>query len=473
MMKSKTRTTGTAQTGSAQKGFIAVSLSLIVFMSLMGAMLLTFCLTHTMIVRARTFKIKETGNLHQDLVGYLHYFRERILSEDINRYGTPETGYFNSDEFPDTLMDPHNSHMVSHDFSYLDFPRGTYKRTLVTARLHAYSASGRHPYHLVSGCHIGVLSGDIPLPLFSFVVDTTPAVPVKRFFEEKKVTGGDGGKVAGDIDKKRDITGFLVDTLRLSGTVLSWREIREKLGLPPADEPVPEGIHLLMENGVLHTVVIQGDVEKIIFSTSEGGAADPMQKIRIIKETVSYEIGYRPGEHFLQCWDTTAGEGTLFGEKIMVNGNVWSITQDGEAAFLESAAIVMTVSGQAVVRSSLKTQNLELKEIELSGLTLACGKEDLFSGGGDAEVVVDAPEEEEIDVHASVITEGKFTNRAQRLNLSGSVSCGQLENNGSIDIRHTPRSSNPAVSPYFQAIGFCFIADMSVVYIEEVSDEDI
>lgn len=458
--------------GSAQKGFIAVSLSIILFMSLMGLMLLTYCFTHTKIVRSRSFKIKETDCLYQDLVCYLHNFRERILTDDIQGNGAPETGYFNGDVFSGTLLNPHNGHTVTHSFTWLDFPLGTYKRTRVTARLHAYSASGRHPYHLLSGVHIGVLSGDIPLPLFSFVVDTTPPVPTKTFFEEKKVSGGDGKKVAEDIDKKENITGFLVDTLRLSGNVLTWREIREKLGLPTSDEPVPEGIHLLTEDGVLHAMVIQGDVEKIIFSTGSGGAADPVQKIRIIKETVSHEISYRPGDPFLQCWDTSVVQETYFGEKITVNGNVWSISQEGDAAFLDTSAITLTISGQAVIRSSLQTRNLELKEMELTNLTLACGKEDLFNGGGDAGVVVDAPEEE-VDVHASVITEGKFTNHSQQLNLSGSVSCGQLENNGSIDIRRTPRSANPAVSPYFQVLGFCIIDDVSVTYIQEVSDEDI
>jgi hypothetical protein len=249
---------------------------------------------------------------------------------------------------------------------------------------------------------------------------------------------------------------------------LSWREIREKFGFPPSDEPIAPGIYFLVEDGTLEAVFIQGDIERMIFS-----ARDQLQKIRLIKNTAPYELYYKPQESYFECWDYSVSGEILYQEKIIVNGSVWSIEQESDGAFAELSDITLLVTGKAVIRSNLETAEpyLSLRQSKLSNLKLVCGKEHLEHlfdcGGTESGVVIDNVDKTNpTNLQVSVIVDGKFTNKDQDLKLYGSLYCKDLENTGTIEINHMD-----AVVPennYFSTMEFKYINQFLIHFIEEV-----
>jgi hypothetical protein len=320
---------------------------------------------------------------------------------------------------------------------------------------------------------IDILSGKLPLTIFPFFMnrgtENPGPVDTETFLRENNVINKSNKKVVIDnIEAELGIHDFLINALKITGTNLSWREIREKFGFPPSDEPIPLGIYFLVEDGDLETIFIQGDIERMIFSTQ-----NQLQKIRLIKNTVPYELYYKPGESYFDCWDYSVTGEILYKEKIIVNGSVWSIEQEGDGAFAELADLTLLVTGKAVIRSNLETAepNLSLRQSKLSNLKLVCGKEHLehlFDGGGtESGLVIDNIDKTDpTNLQVSVIVDGKFTNKDSQLKLSGSLYCKDLENTGTIEINHidAPVSENN----YFSTMDFKYINQFLIHFIEEV-----
>ncbi|UCH92522.1 MAG: hypothetical protein JSV88_19810 [Candidatus Aminicenantes bacterium] len=449
------------------KGNIVISLVFVIFLAFVGISLLTFSIMHTRIVKARTLKLVETDKIYQGLIYYLHHFREKIFAENIRDFNQPEEEYFNTTYFPDSTT-VNNEHLITHSFDYFEVPKIGYKKTRVTVTIDV--SSTLYNYALNSEVFIDILSGRVPLTVFPFFMNIGSGgqapVDANTFLKEKNIINkSNKNVVVGDVEVDLDISHFLVDALKITGTNMSWREIREKFGFPLSDEPIPEGIHLLVEEGAVQSVFIQGNVDRMIFSTQ-----DNIQRIRLIKNSVPYELFYKPKETYFQCWDYSIDENILFMEKIIVNGSVWSIQQEGEAAFNQLSDITLLVFGKAVIRSNLETgfDQFSLKESKFSNLKLACGKEYLFDQGNtEPGVVVDTmANQDKTELRVSVIVDGKFTNNSSKLNLSGSLYCKDLENNGVMEINHV--NSNTAENNYFSTVDFKYIDQFLIHFIEEV-----
>ena len=455
-------------------GNIIISLTAIVFISLLGIGLLLHCVTHIHIVKARNTKMMETDRLYQDLIFYLHNFRERIFKEEIQDFNQPESEFFNDTFFPAQTTD--NKNVITVSFDHVVFPKQGYNKTRVTAALSADASSNRHPYHLKAEAAIDILSGKVPLPFFPLFIQGDIETPPEIFLKENRIINKSSKKiVVGNIGTELDISRFLIDALKISGTLMTWRAIREKLGLEPSDNPIPEGLYPVIENGFVESIVIQGDVERMVFSIDN---QEHLQEIRIIKETIPYEIRYRPGENYFICWDPVMGSDAFFKGKILVNGNVWSIEQAGEAAFLEKSDIRLFVSGKAIICSDLETktdeQRLDLKKLKLTSLTVSCGKSQLFNQGSPgSEVIIDVVEVV-TELQVSIITAGKFTNKnpGATLKLSGSLYCADLENNGTIEINHVPSALTGSQENYFSTVDYKVVDRFFIHFIEEVSDEN-
>ena len=450
------------------KGNILISVTFVILISFVGITLLTFTIAHTRIVKARTKKITETDNMYQDLIYYLHYFREKVFNERIRDFEQPEIDYFNDTYFPDEVIN--GEHTITPSFEYIDYPKHDYKKTRVDGVFDVSSTCDRNNYRLNCEVAVDILSGRIPLTLFPLFINKKIEKPAETFLKENNIINRSGKNlVADDIETEVDFSRFLLDALKISGTVLSWREIREKVGLESSDDPIKEGIYFLVEEGCIASVFIQGDIERLIFSVN---SQDRIQKIRLIKETETYEIQYKPAESYFISWDLSIDQETLFEEKIIVNGSVWSIEQEGSAAFVESSDIVLFVSGKAVIRSNLESEinedDFHLKEITLSNLKLTCGKEKLFEQDNsvDSEILVDT--EGKTNLQASMITSGKFTNKRAEVKLSGSLYCKDLENNGSMEIFH----ARSTAENYCCTVDFKYIDQFIITVIEEVSYED-
>jgi len=451
------------------KGNILVSVVFVTFLAFVGISLLTFTVMHIRIVRARTMKLVKTDRIYQDLIYYLHHFREKVFNESIRDFNQPGQDYFNINYFPDIITG--SEHQIIHSFDYFEIPKAYYTKTRIIVTIDASSTSDS--YCLNSEVFIDILSGKIPLTIFPFFMNrgTENPTPVdaETFLRENNVINKSDKKVViDDIDAELGIHEFLIDALKITGTNLSWSEIRERFGFPPSDDPIPPGIYFLVEDGALESIFIQGDIERMIFS-----ARDQTQKIRLIKNTVPYELYYKPEESYFECWDYSVTGDILYKEKIIVNGSVWSIEQESDGAFAELSNLTLLVTGKAVIRSNLETAEpyLSLRQSRLSNLKLACGQEHLehlFDGGGtESGVVVDnidktAP----TNLQVSVIVDGKFTNKDPDLKLSGSLYCKDLENTGTIEINHID-----AVVPeknYFSTMDFKYINQFLIHFIEEV-----
>ena len=152
------------------QGSILISFVFVIFLAFAGISLVAFTVMHSMIVRARTTKIMETDKMFQNLIYYLHHFREKIFNERIQDFIKPEVEYFNAAHFPNTTID--NEHALSLSFNYFEVPKTGYLKTRVTAALDISSASpSRNNYNLVSRVFIDILSGKLPLTFFPFFLN--------------------------------------------------------------------------------------------------------------------------------------------------------------------------------------------------------------------------------------------------------------------------------------------------------------
>ncbi|MGD2089681.1 MAG: hypothetical protein PVH61_26125 [Candidatus Aminicenantes bacterium] len=451
------------------KGNILVSVVFVMFLAFVGISLLTFTVMHTKIVRARTMKLAKTDGIYQDLIYHLHHFREKVFNENIRDFNLPEHDYFNSTYFPDIITD--NQHQMIHSFDYFEIPKAFYTKTRIIVAIEASSTT--NSCCLNSEVFIDILSGKIPLTLFPFFMNTGTENPIpvdaETFLRENNVINKSDKKVViDDIEAELSMHEFLIDALKITGTNLSWREIREKFGFPPSDEPIPPGIYFLVEDGILESIFIQGDIERMIFS-----ARDQLQKIRLIKNTVPYELYYQPQESYFTCWDYSVTGEILYQEKIIVNGSVWSIEQEKDCAFAQGSDITLLVTNKAVIRSNLEAAEpyLSLQQSQLSNLKLVCGKEHLEHlfdcGSTESGVVIDNVDKTDpTNLRVSVIVDGKLTNKDPELKLSGSLYCKDLENTGAIEINHID-AAVPQKN-YFSTVDFKYINQFLIHFIEEV-----
>ena len=443
-------------------GNIIISIVFILLISFLGLTLLNFSIFHTWIRSARTLKIIETGRMHHELIYYLHHFREKIFDENIRNFPQPEIDYFNNVHFPNIKSSNNPDIIIKNSFTHRTLSKEYYDKIRITDTINV--SSRKNNYEIKSEVFIDMLSGQIPLTFFPFFLNKAIELPEHTFLEQNHVIDRSSkNMVVDDMEIELNTSDFLLDFLEIKGSALTWAAMREKFGFEVSGEPIPEGIHLLVEDDVLTCIFIQGDVDRLVFSTQEN-----LQKILIIINGVHHEYHYKPGENYFvsKNRNNQSEEFLLFKEKIAVNGNIWSMEQEGDAAFTGDANITLFCSGSMTIRSSLQTQNLNLKEMKSTSLTLVCSIDkalnidDLTPG-----ITVDT--KEETVIQASIIINGKLTNKSPKLKIQGSVFCKDLQNEGVIEITHWNSKSD--TGRFFRTTDFKYINRFYVNAIEEVS----
>ena len=439
-----------------KKGNIIISTLFIILVSFIGLSLLTHTIIHTKIIRARTKKIFETDNIYQNLIQYLHSFREKIFQENLQNFKNPEIDYFNKINFPNSKT---NNVLIKNSFKYLSIPKKYYKKIRITNNLVA--SSEKNNYGLSSNAIIKLLSGKIPFTLMPIFINKKIDIPKDVFMQENNIRSKNHENLIVNNSKTDfNVSEFLLNSLKITGNVLSWRNVRKKFGFEISDEPIDEGIYILSEDDNVESIFIQGNVERVIFSIQ-----DNIQIIQIIKGGNSHEVNYIPNDTYFICWDNTIDDQSIFKEKIIINGNIGSIEQKDEAGFLEDSNIKLFSSGTSIIKTSLKTKNFDSKKTKLTNLTLISSFNTLFnSANPESNIIVDAQNETEI--HASIIINGKFTNKSQGLKLSGSLFAKNLENKGLIEIENS--NSKFDSGNYFRTIDFKYIKEFFIDSIEEI-----
>jgi hypothetical protein len=76
--------------------------------------------------------------------------------------------------------------------------------------------------------------------------------------------------------------------------------------------------------------------------------------------------------------------------------------------------------------------------------------------------------ENDICIEASILTDGKLTNESPKLEISGSIYCKDLENQGSIVVRHVDSGSDWGT--FFRTMDFKYIYHFHINFIEEMEE---
>ncbi|MDQ1354301.1 MAG: hypothetical protein QG657_4610 [Acidobacteriota bacterium] len=449
------------------KGNIIIALLLVMFLTFLGLSLLGFSIFHSWIRNARTQRLTETDRMRQELIYYLHSFREKVLSQDLRPFTNPAVDYFNKSYFPDTTVGAGSGGgkiLIKNSFTNLVFPKGFYTKTRIIDRMNV--SSSKNNYTINAEVFIDMASGQIPLTFFPFLVGNPGEIPVNMENVEN-MDGGSSYLALNGAEVEFNASDFLANCLEVQGTALTWAAMREKFGFEVSNDPIPEGIHLLVEDNQVKCIFIQGDVERLVFSTT-----DNIQKILVSKGGVAHEYHYKPGENYFIDCDNLTQEPWLFKEKIVVNGNIWALEQVGDAAFAEAAHITLFASGTVIIRSDLvtKTKNLDLQKIMSTSLTLVSASGTLFDREDLKPGIKIAPKDGENDtcIEASIITNGKLTNESQELEIRGSIYCKELENQGHIKVHHVDTGSDWGT--FFRTMDFKYIYHFHINFIEEIEE---
>jgi hypothetical protein len=441
-----------------ERGSLGLAILFILLISFIGLSMLGHVITHQRIVRARTRQAVQTGRLYQHLILYLHRLRDTVFSGEWQTFAEPEQDYFNQTHFPD---EQNRDIEMKNSFDHSCTDRQIYRKTTIDHTVTALSV--KHPYRLQAGVVVELLCGRIPLTLFPFFLNQQIDIPESTFLKENRITiTGDPQLIISDMDIEFNASEFLLHSLKIGGSCLSWRYIREKFGLPPSDAPIEGGIYFIVDGDCIESIFIQGDVEGLVFST-----VNENQVIRLTRQGQDYEISYKPGAYDFLCPDSRITGPYMFREKVIVNGNLWSLSQENDFAFLEQTALSLLVSGQTVIHSSLKIRDdsLNLKKFKSSGLTLIASGHGLYTpADGQSKVTIADSAKTELDL--SLLINGKLTNRSGDLKLSGSLFTRDLENTGNIEITFRPSALDPA--DYFITSDFKFIQRFFIDFIEEV-----
>ena len=439
-----------------EKGSMIMAVLFVVFASFVGLTLLTHTISQNRIIRYRIKKIEETDRIQQELIHYLHCFREKIMSENLNSWIHPETDYFTAEFFPDTVS---RQVKLKNHFYQITEEKGDYRKIRIKNTVEGQILNGNQV--LNADAVIDLLSGNIPLSLIPLVTPTGFDIHPDQFLPGHDIMlPGPGTAIMDDLPVDFDVSSFLIDALKIRGEILSWARIRERFGFEISDQPIETGIYFMIENNILESVFIQGDIQKMVFSVS-----DDLQVIKIHLDGTCHELSYRPGGSYIQSWNERIPESTAFRENIIVNGNLWSLEQAGGSAFREDANIKLLVSGQTIIRTSLETKNLELEKLRLTRLTLITGTHQLYGPeNGRPEVLIETDDKTQLQI--TLLVEGNFKNKSPELDLTGSLFTETVVNEGRLNISHL-RSAWDSGS-YFHTGNTTLVVDFFIDCIEEV-----
>jgi hypothetical protein len=440
-----------------KEGILLVSVLFVILLTFIGLSLLTSSISHIRIQRARIKKNTAVSGMVQELVCYLHNLREKIFTANLNIYPIPETDYFNREIFPDHKKGPI---IISGLFSHRISDYNRFKKIRISDAIQVTSESNN--YCVQSDILIDILSGKIPLDFFPLFLSKKIEGPEELFLQNQGIDiGGTTNFIISDTAIEFHVSDFLIDSLKISGAILNWENLRKKFGLEIKDEPIEKGIYFIHEDNVLESIFIQDDLQRLIFSTENG-----RQIIQFYIAGDLYELSYPPGQDGFFYWDNQIQNDAFFKEKIIINGNVWSLEQKNNFAFQEDSHITLLVSGKTIIRTSLKAEHLDVKKMSIPKLTLICSNNSLFNSTDPSEVIVDTPPH--TDIHASFLVNGAFSNRGSDLDIYGNVFAKDIKNQGIIKI--IPKNCNSLLSDYFFTSDFKCVYQFLINFIEEVHD---
>jgi hypothetical protein len=443
-----------------RRGNVVIAVLFVLLLSFSGMALLTHTLLHDKIVAARRGRWEFGGEMERTVLWRLHLYRLRLDDSDMNRFSAPENDFFNLENFPDTVGD---GIRITCRFNRQPLAAGSgFSKLRIFNCLTAESEKSRLEYQ--GRASVDLLMGDIPLSEFSLLVNKEMIGTQTAYLAEKGVEGqGQLINLPGKPAVAGDGRGALVEAMMLPGPFPDWRQIREKFNLEPSDAPIPRGIYLSSAAGLVEAVFVEGDLQQLEFRAVNG-----LQSIIFGQDSRLAELSYRPGLGSFLWSGSEAVGGNRFAEKIIVHGNIRSITQSGAAAFAAGSRIEVMASGKMIVTSGLAGENLGLQKAKFANLLLMTGDRDYFNDAAvNADIVLAVADNGTVEAH--LLAAGSVVHGDGVLKISGSLVAGDIENSGRLQVRaRAGRFDFPA---HLVLKNFKCLQNFIFHFISEASDE--
>lgn len=443
-----------------RRGNIVIAVLFVLLLSFSGLALLTQSLVHGRIIAARRGKWQLCGKMESLLMQQLHGYRQRLDDSDLNLFTAPENDFFNTLNFPSA--NEGDVEVKNHFSRHVLIAGGGFAKVRVFNTMTAGSEKSRLEYG--GKTSVDLLKGDIPLSEFTLLVNMEMPGTQSAYLAGKGVEwSGPLVNLPGKPPVTGDCRSVLAAALKLSGPIPDWRQIREKFGLEPSAAPVPPGIYLTRAAGLVETIFVEGDLQRLEFR-----ALDGLQTVVFEQDARRSELSYRPGQGSLLWSGNEAVHGFCFGEKIIVHGNILAIEQTGQAAFAADSSIQVLASGKITVCSGLAGESLELQKAHFAHLLLMTANKDFFSGAEvNADIVLAAGDGSTVEAH--ILAAGNVVHGAGLLNLSGSLIANDIRNSGRLRARALAgQFSFPA---HLDLKNFTCLQNFRIHFIAEGSDE--
>jgi hypothetical protein len=232
---------------------------------------------------------------------------------------------------------------------------------------------------------LAVMAGRVPLSAFPFLLagKNGPDQAAALLAENKVVLAppeAGGGLLSPATTSSllipSDVSPQLAETLKikiLSPGGLTVYQLRQALGLPLVNEPVPDGVYLIANDAGLGGVFIQGDVEEMILAASAG-----RQYFQFRLEEGTWRMWFNPSEY--QTEFITPAETRRYARSplpiVMVNGGIASLgggiadglgnltlsTGTDAPSILAGVSLMIVSSGETVITSHLIQEGVRWTE---------------------------------------------------------------------------------------------------------------
>jgi len=432
------------------EGLIITSILFITLISFIGIAVLSSTIFHNKIIGAREKRSIDVSFLNANLIKYLHNFREKVYLTNLNKFNSVSDDFFNTKIFYDKK---NGANIIKNKFNNIIKYKNKYSAVIINDRV--ISSSDNIKLKLEAMINIDILSGNIPLSKIPLYINNKTNKPKKSFLADNKIkVNSSGFFTKNDVHANLKFDDFLTKSLQIEGCILNWKTIRKNCGLKINDMPLPTGIYSFfnkVHNDILEGIFIQGDVQKIMFSIE-----DNRQKLIIIQSNKKYLIEYKPKKYILKYWKSEFEEVILFKEKIIINGNVYSLISNGEFAFLNTTNMSLYASGIVYINSSLSSD-----DFLCSNLKIITGSNQFFKKTKQSGqlIINNTNTGTPTRLSISVIATEKLINNASDTAIIGSIYTKELNNKGCLRITGSNRANGNDV--FFTTEKFTFIKDFN------------
>ncbi len=443
------------------RGNVALALLFALLLAASGMALLTRGGDHLRVAAARCQRRLEASALEQALLLGLHRYRQALAAAAPLAWSEGESGFFNTEAFPAWSEDGVEGR---HEFRFRPWQEEDGFRVMrVEDLVRTRRPGGR--LELAGRAVVDLLAGDLPANEIGLLVSDPRAIDAAAYLAGRGVAhAGSLMPLGGGLSIQADPGRLLCAALGLPVEAPDWASIREAFGLPPSADPVPPGIYLSRAGDEVRAVYVEGDLERLVMSAGNG-----RQGIAFEQYGRRLEMSYVPGQDGLS-WSGGEGPevaGGRFSGRIVVHGSVWSLEQEGAAAFLAASRIELLASGRVIVATGLESDNLETGAARLPKLLLLTCGEDFFGGGAVAADVAFTCGGDTI-VEAQVIAGGSLVNGEGSVRIRGGVIAGGIANRGQVRVEGA--AGDFMLGRLARLPGFRMLRDFRVDFIEERSD---